>query len=102
MFVLLKIVEDEAILYSFTDRLSYKNCELDCFTRTYKDKTYSFVSGYQVLYEQSLESVFIQPKDKKSESKNKLITLDTETRKLENGDLEVISIALYDGKDYNT
>jgi hypothetical protein len=118
----IKNVDKNVVLYSFTDRLSSKNCELDCFTRylhahpvceareqsmrTFNNKTYHYVNGEQVFYEEKLESVYIQPRATKSESKNKFLTLDTETRKLENGDLEVISIALYDGcgsaEDYKT
>lgn len=65
-------------------------------------KTYHYINGEQIFYEEELESVYIQPKTKKGSPKNKILTLDTETRRLENGDLEVISIAVYDGQDYKT
>jgi DNA polymerase elongation subunit (family B) len=87
------------VIVEFTDIRDTKD-NVNTFNRVIKGETLSYVNGVKVGSFRN-DTKFISKIDKSSDFIFNVITMDLETRTINNG-LEAISNAIYDGEDYKT
>lgn len=97
------LVNNEKVM-SFTDTII--NAAEDHFIRTLENGTViEYLGGLQIKLQPKIkEAVYMKTLDpaKSTHFEEGVITMDFETRKLKDDSSEVISIAIYDGKEYKT
>ena len=88
--------EKHKVLFSFRDTLLDKN-NLNSFKREFKNRTIIYMNGVQYWLSDKKECKFILPIKKHNKNTQKFLTMDIETRKIDNN-MEPVCISFFDGK----
>jgi len=106
VYIIRKGLEGKKILLSFIDKVRHssfnkKTRKFELFERLFKNKSIIFKEGKEVLQTEEIDTKFIASIKKQDKPNNKIITMDLETRTLDDK-LSPVCVSIYDGKKKST
>jgi hypothetical protein len=106
VYIIRKSLEGKKILFSFIDKVRHssfnkKTLKFSMFERSFKNKSIIFKDGKEVIRTEEIDTKFIGTIKKEGKPNKKIITMDLETRVLDDK-LCPICVSIYDGQNKST